>query len=106
MTVFIVTEGNMVMGKSPGLCAGGGQSQLKGPTKKLVHMPEKGGHGGKSAKLGFPCNECTIGLGSVGAMCNCKEWTVPSPKQGFTKKYSLGYQHKMNAAKMSEAGLS
>jgi hypothetical protein len=110
MTVFIVlTEAvgpRVLYGFSPGLCAGGGQTQLQSATQRFKNIAHKEGHSGKMAKLGFACEKCTIGLGSVGAMCPCKEWSRGPDNQLFVTKYARGFKRHMDAKSVNLANVA
>merc|ERR1712224_119014 len=59
----------------------------------------------KHSALGFACKKCTTGLGSVGALCHCKQWALANDKQIFAKKYSRGFKLHSQVTKMSHKGL-
>jgi hypothetical protein len=112
LSVFVLIEERkrprMLFGQSPGICGGGGESQLaaakvdmKMKAKAMEQlMPEH-----KEASR-FACKDCSRGLGTVGAMCECRSWAVAKARQLFSKKYSRGSKSHLSPSKMSQKKVS
>ena len=113
ISVFIalseVVGPKLLYGHSPGLCAGGGQAQLRPASMKVSQkegIPEVTRTGGVGRSLRYPCETCTAGLGFVGAMCNCHEWAVAPSKQIFSSTYANKFAEHSNVANMDQSGVT